>query len=133
MSAHCEFTLFYPVFGTEREGCLFVKGLHTTQARTLPHCSHLHSQSLLDLPPDACDSTMRVALDVIFKTLGYTNQEVCRIDRQDVGQILFKQPQILKIALCLYECFKLASFAGAPIPQLLVHIPEKLRDSAVFK
>lgn len=68
------------------------------------------------------NSNRRMHLDVIFKTLGYSNQEVRRIDRQDVGQILFKQPQIPKIACCLCECFKLASFVSVLIPQLLVPI-----------
>lgn len=74
------------------------------------------------MPEDLAANSDNSNLNVIFKTLEYSNQEVCRIDRQDVGQILLKQPQILKIVRCLFECFKVGSFVSALIPQLLVRI-----------
>lgn len=124
MSAHCELTLFYPVFGTKREGCLFINRTHF-------HCSHFDSLSLFDdmeksTSDKKCPKTLlpiatkpsHMYFNVIFMTSGSSNQEVCRNDRQDVGRILFKRPQILKIASCLYDGFILASFVWVLILQL---------------
>lgn len=84
------------------------------------------------MPKNLAANSDNSNLDVMLKRLGYSNQEVCHIDRQDVGQILFKQLQILKIARCLYECFKTGELCErSDSPATCTH--PKLCDSAIFK
>lgn len=127
MSAHCEFTLFYPVFGTEREGCLFVKDLHTTQTRTLPH---LHSQSLLDLPADEGDNeSTRAHLDVLFQT--QIRKCAALTDRMQDKFCLSNRKSLKQHVVCM-NAFNWGAVRVRRIPQLLVRI-QKPCDSAVFK